>query len=232
LPVWDFSGCLKELFGYEQQIEIKKWPYEQDVQVMTINNKDYIIANKTDLKLLQAIKENKQEALSHLYDRYASHIMAVALKILKNRQEAEDLVHDVFLEVWQKARQYEQRKGSVKNWLLLRTRSRSIDRIRKLNRIETHSNIEESEHFKSEQKNEQANIDPVQQLNHQQANQAINALPPEHALLIRASYFEDLSYREIAKKYEIPEGTVKSRMLVAYKILRNHFIQPMGAANG
>jgi len=190
------------------------------------NNADH------DIQLLADVGNGDKKALSILYDRYASHVLAVTFHILKNKPEAEDLVHDVFIEAWQKALNYDASKGTVRNWLLLRARSRAIDRIRKLARVETRSDIEESEvEFSGD------NSDISQFQDHQQAREAINMLSPDHALLIRASYFEDLTYREISKKYEIPEGTVKSRMLAAFKVLRKQLLlnredELIGVKNG
>lgn len=189
------------------------------------------VAEHSDIELLQAIETGQQEALTQLYDRYASQVLAVAFKVIGNRQEAEDLVHDVFIEAWQKANSYDSIKGSVRNWLLLRARSRAIDRIRKLSRIEFRETLEDLELFMHDEHSEQNRVEPSRQLEHQQARQAIDLLSSDHALLIRASYFEGLTYREIAKKYNIPEGTVKSRMLAAFKVLRKHLVQPMEVAN-
>ncbi len=190
------------------------------------------VAEYSDIELLQAIETGQQEALTQLYDRYASQILAVAFKVIGNRQEAEDLVHDVFIEAWQKANSYDSIKGTVRNWLLLRARSRAIDRIRKLARIEFRETLEDTEAFMHEQHFAPNRIEPSQQLEHEEARQALDLLSSDHALLIRASYFEGLSYREISKKYAIPEGTVKSRMLAAFKVLRKHLVQPMEIANG
>ena len=190
------------------------------------------VAEYSDIDLLQAIEAGQQEALTQLYDRYASQILAVAFKVIGNRQEAEDLVHDVFIEVWQKANSYDPIKGSVRNWVLLRVRSRAIDRIRKLARIEFRATLEETESLMHEEHFEQNRVEPLRQMEYQEAKQAIDLLSSNHALLIRASYFEDLSYREIAIKYEIPEGTVKSRMLAAFKVLRKHLVQPVEVTNG
>lgn len=173
-----------------------------------------------DLRLLEEIKQGNQEALTVLYDRYASQILAVAFYITKDRQEAEDLVHDVFIEAWQKFKTYDPRKGSVKNWLLLRARSRSIDRLRKHSKVETRYEIEEKDLSESVTTIGKNSVDPLEQLDYHHAQKAIKDLSPEHELLVRASYFEDLTYREISEKYNIPEGTVKSRMLAAFKILR------------
>lgn len=190
------------------------------------------VAEYSDIDLLQAIEAGQQEALTQLYERYASQVLAVAFKVIGNRQEAEDLVHDVFIEVWQKANSYDPIKGSVRNWVLLRVRSRAIDRIRKLARIEFRATLEETESFMHEEHFEHNRVEPLRQMEYQEAKQAIDLLSSNHALLIRASYFEDLSYREIAIKYEIPEGTVKSRMLAAFKVLRKHLVQPVEVTNG
>ncbi len=173
-----------------------------------------------DLRLLEQIKQGNQDALTALYDRYSSHILAIAIHIIKDKQEAEDLVHDVFIEAWQKLKTYNSRKGSVKNWLLLRARSRAIDRLRKHARMETHHDIEEKELSTLVTTMKHETVDPLEQLDYHHAQKAINNLSPEHQLLVKASYFEDLTYREISEKYNIPEGTVKSRMLAAFKILR------------
>jgi len=184
--------------------------------------------NDHDLTILNDIVNGNQDALTLLYDRYASQILAVTFHIIRNKQEAEDLVHDVFIEAWQKAKDFDPRKGTVRNWLFLRARSRSIDRIRKLARTETRSEIEEVDLSASDIGIDQKDSDPFEQLNQRQTHTAIDRLAPEHALLIKASYFEDLSYREIARKYKIPEGTVKSRMLAAFKILRKQLVSTNG----
>src|SRR5262245_39452125 len=69
-------------------------------------------------------------ALARLYDRYAPPLLSAGERILKNRRDAEDLLHDVFVEVWQQAGDYDPSRGSVKSWLFLRMRSRAIDRLR------------------------------------------------------------------------------------------------------
>ncbi|MDH5257724.1 MAG: sigma-70 family RNA polymerase sigma factor [Gammaproteobacteria bacterium] len=193
---------------------------------------DPIFDDVEDIELLDGIGNGDRHALTKLYDRYASHVMAITFHIIKNRQEAEDLVHDVFIEAWQNSKSYDSGRGSVRNWLLLRARSRSIDRIRKLARTETRRDIDEGDLPKLDCEADPVAVDPLRQLDHRQARIAIGMLSSEHALLIRASYFEDLTYREIAKKYEIPEGTVKSRMLAAFKILRSQLNSPMEVING
>jgi len=186
------------------------------------------VEDDSDIQLINRLVEGDSQALSILYDRYASYMMGIAMQILKNRRESEDLIHDVFIEAWQKVKSYNTDKGSVKNWLLLRTRSRAIDKLRKLGKYDIHGDINESELNQSQEKNTSTDHDPFRQTEHNRARLAIENLSSNHALIINASYFEGLSYREISSKYEIPEGTVKSRALAALKSLRLSLIPENG----
>ena len=85
---------------------------------------------KIDQRLLIAIRQGNRTALAELYDRHASQMLAVAARILQNPRDAEALLHDVFLEAWQKAESYDAGRGTVRTWLLTRMRSRAIDRLR------------------------------------------------------------------------------------------------------
>ena len=85
-----------------------------------------------DQSLMAAAAVGDESALGELYDRHAGAMLGVALRILKLRQDAEDLVHDVFVEAWQKAADFDAGRGSVRSWLLVRVRSRGVDRLRSL----------------------------------------------------------------------------------------------------
>src|SRR5262245_28852664 len=85
-----------------------------------------------DEQLVAAIALADEAALAELYDRHASAMLGVALRVLGSRSDAEDLVHDVFVEAWQKAADFDAKRGSVRSWLLMRVRSRGIDRLRSL----------------------------------------------------------------------------------------------------
>jgi RNA polymerase sigma-70 factor (ECF subfamily) len=91
-----------------------------------------MIDSKSDRDLLAAIGKGDHAALAELYDRHAPQMLAVALRILQDRRDAEDLLHDVFLEAWQKTDSYDAERGTVRTWLLMRVRSRAIDRMRTL----------------------------------------------------------------------------------------------------
>ena len=91
-----------------------------------------------DRQILVRVVAGDHSALTQLYDRHAPVMLGVATRVLGSRRDAEDLLHDVFLEAWQKAASFDATRGSVKTWLLLRVRSRAIDRLRVLAKARAH----------------------------------------------------------------------------------------------
>jgi RNA polymerase sigma-70 factor (ECF subfamily) len=155
-------------------------------------------------------------ALGQLYDRHAPSMLALTERIVGRAAEAEDLVHDIFLEAWRRAADYDEARGSVRAWLLLRTRSRAID------------------HQKSARVSRRAGgaagawlenlVDPASEpsLAPDQARirRVLLTLPLEQKTVLVLGYFEGLSSSEIAERLGIPIGTVKSRVAAALSQLR------------
>src|SRR4030095_9636091 len=92
-----------------------------------------------DERLIAAVGLGDEAALAALYDRHASAMLGVAYRVLRNRTDAEDLVHDVFVESWNKARDFQPSRGTLRSWLLMRVRSRGIDRLRSLEAARRHA---------------------------------------------------------------------------------------------
>lgn len=166
-----------------------------------------------DVELIRAAANGQRLALAALYDRHSSTMLALALRILAQRQEAEDLVHDVILEAWKRAADYDPTRGSVRAWLLLRTRSRALDRkksvrVKRSVSLETESLPEVGQ--------VQTDAGPDQRLLHQ----VLAELPPEQREVLLLGYFEGLSSSEISAHVGIPIGTVKSRVAAALGKLR------------
>jgi RNA polymerase sigma-70 factor (ECF subfamily) len=168
-----------------------------------------------DTRIVARIASGDREALGALYDRYASLLLAVSLKMLRARREAEDLVHDVFVEVWQRAGDFDPRRGSVKVWLLVRMRSRCLDRVRSAGyaRVSSIGDREEELLGGSSANGESA-------AEHSQVRDALRELPESQRAVLYLGYFEGLSSVEIAARLEIPVGTVKSRVATALSKLR------------
>jgi len=160
-----------------------------------------------------------REALAELYERHAPALCALARQILRQQAEAEDLLHDVFLEVWRHAADYDEARGSVWTWLAVRTRSRALDRRRSaqfLRRVElTDAEIEALASPRNDQAGQSSDGGRVREALHQMSE-------PERQVLL-LGYFEGLTSAEIATRFQIPVGTVKSRTRSALAKLRSWF---------
>lgn len=156
------------------------------------------------------------EALGALYDRYASLLLALVERVSVRGPEAEDLVHDVFLEAWRRAADYDGARGSVKSWLLLRARSRALDH-RKSARVARHAGGTDSAFLEQvSDDGEEPSLAPDQA----RLREVLSALPSEQRTVLVLGYFEGMSSSEIAERVGIPLGTVKSRVAAALANLR------------
>jgi RNA polymerase sigma-70 factor (ECF subfamily) len=166
-------------------------------------------AQENDVALLSAIAARDEVALAQLYDRYRAILFGLVMRILNNREEAEDVLQEVFLQVWRKAEDFDENRGRPFTWLVTLARSRGIDRLRTLaarERVAEAGAREPSEEisdaatdaFKSEQRG--------------LVSDALAKLPDEQKRPIMLAYFEGLTQSEIATNLGAPLGTVKTRM--------------------
>jgi RNA polymerase sigma-70 factor (ECF subfamily) len=123
------------------------------------------------------------------------------------------VLHDVFLEVWRAAADYDEARGSVRAWLIMRMRSRSLDRRKAAGFARVVSLDERGDTTRS-------NDDPSSQPDRDTVRRALADLPPEQRQVLELGYFEGLSSTEIATRIEAPVGTVKSRVAAALGKLR------------
>ena len=141
-------------------------------------------------------------------------MLALARRILGNQADAEDLVHDVFIEAWRHAADYDAERGTVKAWLVLRTRSRAVDIRRSAAR--TMVDYDSRELARLCGWSEDAALAP----DRQRVRQLLRSLPKEQSDVLLLGYFEGLSSTEIAERISAPVGTVKSRIAAALSRLR------------
>ncbi len=175
-----------------------------------------------DEGLIAAAAVGDEAALAGLYDRHAAAMLGVALRILKTRQDAEDLVHDVFVEAWQRAADFDAGRGSVRSWLLVRVRSRAVDRLRSLEAARRRGLMVIAEHGGQEP----ATAPVWDGLDRARAKRALDALPEPQRALVELAYFEGMTCSEMAAHCGIPIGTVKSRLAAAMGKLRQGFAEP------
>jgi RNA polymerase sigma-70 factor (ECF subfamily) len=167
-----------------------------------------------DAAILRAVAAGDRAALATLYDRHAALVVAVGVRILRNRRDAEDIAHDVFLEVWRRAATYDPAKASVKTWLVLIMRCRALDR-RKSAAVAMTTGLVDDARSTDASDGADAAIDRARV-----AGALAGLTPPQREVLI-LGYFEGLSSSEIAERLSIPLGTVKSRVAGALRALRS-----------
>ncbi len=180
--------------------------------------------NLQELDLVAAVAAGETDALATLYDRYAPLLMGLAMKILQDKAEVEDLLHDVFVEVWQKAGSYDPARGTVRTWLCLRMRSRALDR----SKLSRRSRAESLDARPDEGSQEVPTNNGVEVLERERLAQALAGLTDSQRTVISMAYFQGLSCSEIATALEVPIGTVKSRLAGAKRGLE----KAMGAGRG
>lgn len=177
-----------------------------------------------DQELLREAANGCIESLAALYDRYAPVLLAVARRILADPAAAEDLVHDVFLEAWRHADSYAQQRGSVRTWLLVRLRSRALDRLRadqvRFRKREPGMGVA----LVGETAHDELQRAPDRRL----VLEALASLDPLQRETLELAYFEGLSAREIAERTHTPIGTVKSRIAAGLARLRRIVIDGQG----
>lgn len=177
-----------------------------------------------DLTLVASIAGGSQDALAALYDLYGGRLLALGLRMLGDRREAEDVLHDVFIEVWQHAGDYDPVRGSVRAWLFVRMRSRTLDRCRRTGRARTR----EADQAVPEPASP---TDPARAADQQRILAALEQLPEAQRQVIELSYFGGLSSSAVAAKLDLPVGTIKSRVAAALAKLRAAFDPPSGGSS-
>lgn len=170
--------------------------------------------DREDATLVSGVAAGDRSCLAGLYDRYAPALLAIGRRILGNRREAEDLLHDVFLEVWRQAGDYDAARGTVRAWLLMRMRSRALDR-RKSALFARRADAPPAD-AASEAEGDNPTLGPDRAA----VRRALAALPADQRQVLELGYFEGLSSSEIADRVRAPIGTVKSRVAAALAKLR------------
>lgn len=174
-----------------------------------------------DLRLLERIRMHDEVALGELYDRWANRVFAVALHLLGSQDDAEEVVEKVFTQVWSEADRYHDGRGSVEAWIILIARSRSLDRLRLL---KTRMRREERMDDRSADITPAMGDSPLQDADAGERRdligRALERLPGDQQRVVRMTFFEGLTQREIAQELGVPLGTVKTRTRLAFPKLR------------
>jgi RNA polymerase sigma-70 factor (ECF subfamily) len=178
---------------------------------------------------MQAISRGDSQALAELYDRYAAQVLGLCVRILNERQLAEDMLQEVYVRVWERAHTFEPSRGNGVAWLMGITRNLCIDQLRRLRarpQLAEDSAPGDSLPFEESLPDPEGDVPEVAALKERAAlvRRAIAALNPEQRQVIELSFFRGLTRREIAKQLRWPEGTVHTRARLALQNLRQQLL--------
>lgn len=180
----------------------------------------------TDYQLIVGVAEGRQDCLGELYERYAATMMAVGLKMLHSRDAAEDVIHEVFLEVWEKASTYDKERSALRTWLLVKMRSRTLDRLRSQQR-RPRKIVDE---LVGEEEPRQA-PEGARGADRKRVRAVVKGLPDRLRPVVTLFYFGGFTCSEIAEELCIPLGTVKSRLAAGRREVRVRTTVESGGAS-
>ncbi|MGF1513449.1 MAG: sigma-70 family RNA polymerase sigma factor [Elainellaceae cyanobacterium] len=178
----------------------------------------------TDARLWRAIARGDTDALGTLYDRHAGLVYGIAIKILGNAQEAEDLAQDIFLKLADKS-SYDPKRGSIRTFLVILTRSRALDRVRSRQRRQRSGLLSTHPEALSPGEPASAELAPMeaafQREQSREVQSALATLSDSQRQVLEMTYYGGLTQAAIAEQLNIPLGTVKSRVRRGLLNLRN-----------
>jgi RNA polymerase sigma-70 factor (ECF subfamily) len=177
-------------------------------------------SNADDVALIRRMADADETALGALYDRWFRSLYSLVFHLLKDADEAEDVVEETFWQAWRKASSYEPSRGAVSTWLLTIGRRKALDRIRakKRHREDPIGNDGAFADLPSTDPNPSENLEGSELREH--VRSALNDLPEEQRQVLQLGYFRGMSQSEIADFTGQPLGTVKTRMRLAMQKLR------------
>lgn len=171
-------------------------------------------------KYLEDIGDGKSEALGHLYRETVSILYGMALRMLANQADADEVVLEVYEQVWRSAATYDASRSRVLWWLSMLTRSRALDRLRSAKRRESvEEPVTETMDFSALDRLQDENVWVAQE--QERVHEALKDLSPEQRQAVELAFFSELSHTEIADKLGIPLGTIKTRIRTALRRLRD-----------
>ena len=169
-----------------------------------------------DGTLLHRVRQGDQAAMAEVFDRYGRAVYSVALRILKDTGHAEDVMQEIFFQVWRNSDSFVQGRGSLGAWLVVVARNRSIDLLRRRKPTDSVDDVVLASRFNlASEAEHHALVEKVQVV--------LKGLPAEQQRSMELAFFEGMSHSEIAEKTGEPLGTVKTRIRLALITLRKAF---------
>jgi RNA polymerase sigma-70 factor (ECF subfamily) len=171
-----------------------------------------------DKVLIEQVSKGDKSAFKEIYSRFSQVTYNLAFRMLRDREDAEEVVQEIFLQIWNKAKSYDPGRGAVSTWVLNIARSRAIDKIRKVGYRDRNIEIDEEK--------VNSNVDVSRNLEDRDESknvikQALESLPEKQRTAIELVYFEGLTHVEAADKLNEPVGTIKTRIRLGVMKLKD-----------
>jgi RNA polymerase sigma-70 factor (ECF subfamily) len=172
--------------------------------------------HKDDAALIARMRAGDQSAMADVYDRYSGVVYGVALRVLANTTAAEDVVQEIFLQLWRNPQSFDAERGRLAPWLAVIARNRAIDHLRKRPTEDSIDELPISTGVDLES-------DSGQKLAIEKVRGVLAQLPAEQRKALELAYFEGMTHSEIAGKTGEPLGTIKTRIRTGLLALRKAF---------
>jgi RNA polymerase sigma-70 factor (ECF subfamily) len=170
-----------------------------------------------EMRLVARIRAGDQQAMSELYDRYGKVVYAVSLRVLQDAAAAEDVLQDVFLQLWRNPDAFDASRGSLAAWLAVIARHRSIDRLRKRRpEVDIEDCVIAGGPDLRDETERALVIEKVRVV--------LAEMNPEQRKVLELAFFQGLTHTEIAEKTGEPLGTIKTRIRSGLQLLRAKFV--------
>ncbi len=212
-----------------------KLPIDKDYDLTTMVqrlvgtlNMDQKSNRELDQKLIDQVKNGDKSAFKEIYARFSQVTYNLALRILKDKEDAEEVVQEIFLQIWNKAYSYDPDRGAVSTWVVNIARSRSIDKLRTVRYRNKNVEIDE------EKVNSNVDLSRTKEDRDESKNvirQALDSLPDKQRIAIELVYFEGLTHIEASEKLEEPVGTIKTRIRLGVMKLKDIIMPYIGDLN-
>jgi RNA polymerase sigma-70 factor, ECF subfamily len=175
---------------------------------------------ESDWALIERVVAQDETALAALYDRYSGMVCSVLNRILRDTAAAEEILQDIFFQIWRTAGQFDASRGSLPGWLVVAARNRAISRLRRKSSSENDELVENDIILPFNLESQAAQNQMMGRV-----KGALDALPKEQREAVELAYFEGLTHSEIAARTGDPLGTVKTRLRSAVESLKKK-LQP------
>jgi RNA polymerase sigma-70 factor (ECF subfamily) len=200
---------------------------------MKISNTCPQITGASDVELITAVSEDRsQRALEELYRRYRSMLRSVINRVMNSDADADDVLQDVFIQVWNQAQSYSSEKGHLLGWLITMARRRALDRVRQMcayknatDRYEKAVEPTKPGFYETSIVDREVWKNELQE----RMDKLMHKLPEAQRQAVRLTFFQGLSQREIAAHLSVPLGTIKTRIELGMRKLGRSFVAGQAA---